>query len=340
MDRDFTPAVKNDSMVISKTPLRLTLGGGGTDLPSYYSRFGGFVISTALDKYVYLISKRRFDREVRVSYFTTEIVKGIDKIKHPIVREALRLLGLKTHLEVVSIGDVPSKTGLGSSGSFTVGLLNALHAYRGDNHSKQELADEACHIEMEILKEPSGKQDPYIASFGGFTCLNISRNGKVEVEPLKIPTDAARELENNLLFFYTGFRRDASEVLKSQESAIERDGEKALNAMHRIKDIGFQVKRVLERGEITEFGRLQHEHWLAKKDVSTKMSNPFIDKWYKLALENGAIGGKIMGAGGGGFLMLYCENGRDRVRKVMATEGLMEVGFRLGVEGSKIIMNV
>ena len=337
---NLIPLVENDSMIISKTPLRLTLGGGGTDLPSYYSSFDGFVISTALDKYVYLVVKRRFESEVRVSYSITEIVKDVTEIKHSIIREALKLLDLKRHLEIVSIGDVPSKTGLGSSGSFTVGLLTALHAYRGDNLSKQDLAEEACHIEMEILRGPSGKQDPYIASFGGFTCLNISRKGEVKVERLKIPTDADRELENNLLFFYTGFRREASEVLQSQKSAIERDEEKALNAMHRIKEIGFQVKRALERGDVTEFGRLQHEHWLAKKSVSTKMSNPFIDKWYKLALENGASGGKIMGAGGGGFLMLYCENSRNRIRKVLAAEGLREVRFRLGIEGSKIIMNV
>ena len=332
--------VENDSMIISKTPYRLTLGGGGTDLHPYYSRFGGFVVSTALDKYVYLVIKRRFESEVRVSYSITEIVKEIDEIKHPIVREALNLLDLKRHLEIISIGDVPSKTGLGSSGSFTIGLLTALHAYRGDNLSKQELAEEACHIEMDILNEPSGKQDPYIASFGGFTCLNISRKGEVQVEQLKIPTDAVRELENNLLFFYTGFRREALKVLQSQKAAIEGDKDKTLYAMHRIKEIGFLIKRTLERGDLTEFGRLQHEHWLAKKSVSTKMSNPFIDKWYKLALENGASGGKIMGAGGGGFLMFYCEKARNRIRKVLAAEGLREVKFRLGIEGTKIIMNV
>jgi len=340
MSKDPIMPVENDSMIISKTPLRLTLGGGGTDLPSYYSKFGGFVISTALDRYIYLFVKRRFEGEIRVSYSITEIAKDVDEIKHPVVRESLKLLGVKSHLEIVSIGDIPSKTGLGSSGSFTVGLLNALHSYKGDNHSRQELAEEACHIEMEKLKEPSGKQDPYIASFGGFTCLKISRNGEVEVERLKIPNNVARELENNLLFFYTGFARNASEVLQSQKSAIEGDGEKALDSMHRIKEIGFQVKHALEHGELTEFGRLQHEHWLAKKSVSTKMSNPFIDKWYKIALENGAVGGKIMGAGGGGFLMLYCENGRDKIRKAMAGEGLREVIFRLGVEGSKIIVNV
>lgn len=330
----------NDSIVISRTPLRLTLGGGGTDLPSYYTRFGGHVISTALDKYVYLAVKKRFESEIRLSYSTTEIVKNVEEIYHPVVREALKAIGLVNHLEIVSIGDIPSKTGLGSSGSFTIGLLHALHAYRGDHPSRQELADEACHIEMEILKEPSGKQDPYIASFGAFTCLNIDKNGGVEVKSLEISTDAARELENNLLFFYTGFQRDAKEVLANQGSAIERDEERALESMHRIKEIGFKVKRALESGDIAEFGRLQHEHWIAKRSVTEKMSNPLIDKWYALALKNGAMGGKIMGAGGGGFLMFYCENGRDSVKKAMAAEGLTEVRFRLGVEGSKIILNV
>jgi len=331
---------ENDSIIVSKTPLRLTLGGGGTDLPSYYERFGGFVISSALDKYVYLIVKRRFEKEIRVSYSTTEIVNSINEIRHPLVRESLRLLGLKEHLEVVSIGEVPSKTGLGSSGSFTVGLMHALHTYKGENLSRQELAEEACHIEMDILKEPSGKQDPYIASFGGFICLNIDREGKVEVKDLKISIDAATELERNLLFFYTGFRRNASEVLRHQKAAIEKDEEKALEAMHRIKDIGFRVKRALEKGDLKEFGMLQHEHWLAKRSVSSKMSNPLIDRWYRIGLESGAIGGKIMGAGGGGFLMFYCEEDRDRVRKTMAKEGLREVKFSLGTEGSKIILNV
>jgi len=318
----------------------LTLGGGGTDLPSYYSKFGGFVVSSAIDKYVYLVVKRRFEEDVRLSYSITEIVDVVDRIQHPTVREALRLLGLRDHLEIVSIGDVPSKTGLGSSGSFTVGLLHALHMYSGKNPSHQELAEEACRINMEILKEPSGKQDEYVSAFGGFVCLNIDRNGRVEVSPLKIPAEAVSELENNLLFFYTGIKREASDVLQDQQSAVKRDEARSVEAMHRMKEIGFRVKRALERGDVTEFGKLQHEHWLAKRSVSSKMSNPLIDRWYRMGLESGAIGGKIMGAGGGGFLMFYCENSKDRVRKAMIGEGLEEVRFRLGSEGSKIIINL
>jgi len=318
----------------------LTLGGGGTDLPSYYSKFGGFVVSSAINKYVYLVVKRRFENDVRVSYSITEIVNGVDRIEHPAVREALRLLGLRDHLEIVSIGDVPSKTGLGSSGSFTVGLLHALHMYSGKNPSRQELAEEACRINMEILKGPSGKQDEYVSAFGGFVCLNIGRDGRVEVSPLRISVEAVSELENNLLFFYTGIKREASDVLQDQQSAVERDEARSVEAMHRIKEIGFRVRRALERGDITEFGKLQHEHWLAKRSVSSKMSNSLIDKWYRMGLESGAVGGKIMGAGGGGFLMFHCENSRDRVRKAMIGEGLEEVRFRLGSEGSKIIINL
>jgi len=316
------------------------LGGGGTDLPSYYSKFGGFVVSSAIDKYVYLVVKRRFEEEVRLSYSITEIVDAVDRIQHPIVREALRLLGLRDHLEIVSIGDVPSKTGLGSSGSFTVGLLHALHMYSGKNPSRQKLAEEACRINMELLKEPSGKQDEYVSSFGGFVCLNIGREGRVKVSPLRIPAEAVSELENNLLFFYTGIKREASDVLKDQQSAVERDEAGSVEPMHRIKEIGFGVRRALERGDITEFGKLQHEHWLTKRSLSPKMSNPLIDRWYRMGLESGAIGGKIMGAGGGGFLMFYCEDSRDRVRKAMVGEGLEEVRFRLGSEGSKIIINL
>jgi len=327
-------------LIISRTPFRLTLGGGGTDLPSYYSKFGGFVVSSAINKYVYLVVKRRFEDEVRVSYSITEIVNGVDRIEHPTVREVLRLLGLRDHLEIVSIGDVPSKTGLGSSGSFTVGLLHALHMYSGKNPSRQELAEEACRINMEILREPSGKQDEYVSAFGGFVCLNIGRGGRVEVSPLRIPAEAVSELENNLLFFYTGIKREASDVLQAQQSAVGRDEARSVEAMHRIKEIGFRVRRALERGDITEFGKLQHEHWLAKRSVSSKMSNPLIDRWYSMGLESGAVGGKIMGAGGGGFLMFYCENSKDRVRKAMVGEGLEEVRFMLGSEGSKIIINL
>jgi len=327
-------------LIISKTPLRLTLGGGGTDLPSYYSTYGGFVVTSALDRYIYLMVKRRFEDEIRVSYSVTEIVRCLDDIKHPAVREALRLSGLNSHLEIVSIADLPAETGLGSSGSFTVGLLHALYALKDENPSRQRLAEEACHLEMEILREPCGVQDPYIAAFGGFICLDIARDGSVNILPLKVSDDAVRELEGNLLFFYTGIKRSASLVLRDQRKSIDETRSKALEAMHRIKEIAFKVKYALESGDLTEFGRLQHEHWMAKRSTSPQIANASIDRWYYRALKNGAIGGKIMGAGGGGFLMLYCENDRDKLRKAIAKEGLREVNFGFEREGSKIVINL
>jgi D-glycero-alpha-D-manno-heptose-7-phosphate kinase len=327
-------------LIISKTPLRLTLGGGGTDLPSYCSKYGGFVVTSALDKYIYLVVKRRFEESVRVSYSVTEIVKSIDDIKHPAVREALRLLGLESRLEIVSIGDIPAETGLGSSGSFTVGLLHALQAFIGENPSRQRLAEEACRLEIETLQEPCGVQDPYIAAFGGFICLDIARDGRVNVSPLRMHDDTVRELENNLLFFYTGIKRSASLILQDQKRCLEENNSKALDAMHNIREIGFKVKQALQNGDLTEFGKLQHEHWMAKKSTSSQIANGAIDRWYAEALRNGAVGGKLMGAGGGGFLMLYCENGRDKLRKAMAREGLREVDFGFEPEGSKIVINL
>jgi len=326
-------------LIVSKTPLRLTLGGGGTDLPSYYSKFGGFVVTSSLNKYIYIVVKERFEESVRVSYSITEVVNNINDIKHPLVREVLKFLEIEKHLEIVSIADVPSKAGLGSSGSFAVGLLHALHTFKGDNPSQHRLAEEACHIEMDVLKAPCGKQDQYIASFGGFRCLHIDKNGKVEVEDLKISEETVRELENNLLFFYTGIVRDSFEVLMEQQKRIQTD-EEALEAMHKIKEIGFKVKKALESGNLAEWARLQHEHWMAKRGTANSMSKSVIDRWYKLGIEKGSLGGKLMGAGGGGFLMFYVENNKSEIRKAMAKEGLREVKFGFSLEGSKIIINL
>jgi D-glycero-alpha-D-manno-heptose-7-phosphate kinase len=301
---------------------------------------GGFVVTAALDKYIYLVVKRRFEEEVRLSYSITEIVKSIDDIRHPVVREGLRLLGLTSYIEIVSIADMPAETGLGSSGSFTVSLLHALHAFKDENPSRQELAKEACLLEMGILKEPSGVQDPYIAALGGFICLDIAKDGRVKVSPLKIADDAVHELENNMIFFYTGLKRSSTMVLQDQRKSILDDKSKALDSMHRIKGIGFKVKQALENGNLSEFGRLQHEHWLAKKDTSSKISSDPIDKYYEKGLKNGALGGKLVGAGGGGFLMFYCENRKDKLRKTMSKEGLREVRFRFEPEGSKIAINL
>ncbi|MCW4029822.1 MAG: galactokinase [Candidatus Bathyarchaeota archaeon] len=327
-------------MIVSKTPLRLTLGGGGTDLPSYSSNYGGFVVTSAINKYIYLVINQRFEEPIRASYSITEIVSPITNIKHPVIREALQMLQLKSNLEIISIAELPAETGLGSSSSFTVGLLHALHMYKDEHLTRQMLAEEACRLQMEILKEPCGFQDTFIATFGGFICLDIKPSGQVVVSPLSIPDEAIRELENNLVFFYTGIKRSSSTVLCEQGFAVKKDGSKELEAMHQIKEIGFKVKKSLEKGDITEFGRLQHEHWLVKKQTSNTISNNAIDKWYTRGLENGALGGKLMGAGGGGFLMFYCENGRDKLRKAMAKEGLREVAFCFEPDGSKISLHL
>jgi D-glycero-alpha-D-manno-heptose-7-phosphate kinase len=327
-------------LIVSKTPLRFTLGGGGTDLPSYSSQYGGFVVTSAIDKYIYLVVNRRFEEPVRASYSVTEIVSPIDNIKHPVIREALRLLDLKSNLEIISIAEVPAETGLGSSSSFTVGLLHALHMYKDEHLSRQALADEACRLQMETLREPCGFQDTFIAAFGGFICLDIQKDGQVNVSHLRIRDDTVRELENNLVFFYTGIKRSSFAVLQDQGSAIKQDGSVALEAMHDIKKVGYGVKQALESGDITEFGRLQHEHWMVKKRTSSSISSGLIDKWYELGLKNGALGGKLMGGGGGGFLMFYCDNGRDKLRKAMAKEGLREVRFGFEPDGSKISLHL
>ncbi len=327
-------------MIISRTPLRLTLGGGGTDLPSYYSKYGGFVVTSAIDKYIYLVVKRRFEEEIRLSYSITEIVKSLDDLRHAVVREGLRRLELKSHLEIVSIADMPAETGLGSSGSFTVGLLHALHAFKDESPSRHKLAEEACFLEIKILKEPSGVQDPYIASFGGFICLDITREGKVDVSTLKIPDDVIHELQSRLLFFYTGLKRSATVVLQDQKNSIEDNMSVAVESMHRVKEIGYKVRQALEQGNLSEFGRLQHEHWLAKKATSSKISSSTIDRYYEIGIKSGALGGKLVGAGGGGFLMFYCENGKDKLRKTMTKEGLREVRFGFEPEGAKIVINM
>jgi D-glycero-alpha-D-manno-heptose-7-phosphate kinase len=327
-------------MIVSKTPLRLTLGGGGTDLPAYSSKHGGFVVTSAINKYIYLVVNRRFENAIRASYSITEIVEPIENIKHPVIREALKMLNLKSNLELISIAEVPAETGLGSSSSFTVGLLHALHMYKDEPLTRQTLAEEACRLQMEILNEPCGFQDTFIAAYGGFICLDIKTDGHVLVSPLKIHDETLRELEHSLVFFYTGIKRSSSTVLTDQGSAVKEDGSKALDAMHEIKAIGYKVKRALEEGALSEFGRLQNEHWQVKKSTCATISNDFIDRWYELGIENGALGGKLMGAGGGGFLMFYCENGRDRLRKVMAKEGLPEVAFNFEADGSKISLHL
>lgn len=329
-------------MIITRTPLRIPIGGGGTDLPGYYSKYGGFFISAAMNKYVYIVVNKRFESDIRVSYSKTEIVHSAKEVQHPIVREALKLLEIDGGIEIVSIADLPANTGLGSSGSFTVGLLLALHTYKRERVTAQDLAEEAFKIEVEILKEPIGKQDQYIAAFGGLTCFEVNKEGSVDVTPLRINSHKISELESDLLLFYTGIKRSASNVLSDQKQAVEqKEGDKT-QLLHKMKEIGVDIRHALEAGEIRKFGELMDFHWTTKKQLSGKVSSSEIDKWYETAKSAGAIGGKIMGAGGGGFFLFHCNgNGsKERVREAFLKEGLRDLRFNFDFEGAKVLVNI
>jgi D-glycero-alpha-D-manno-heptose-7-phosphate kinase len=327
-------------MIVTRTPVRLPLGGGGTDLASYYSRFGGFFVSAAIDKYNYIAVKRRFERSFRVSYLKTETTNSVENIKQPIIREALKLLNVDEYLEITSMADVPGRSGLGGSGSYSVGVLNALHSLRGENVSPQSLAEEACHLEIDLLKEPIGKQDQYVAAFGGINCYEIERDGTVHVNPLVLSNRSIAELENNICLFYTGIKRDASRILGRQKQDEGQGVERVIDAMHRIKKIGYQVRDSLVSGDIRSLGELFDAHWCAKKDLSDQVSNDHIDRLYEIAKQNGALGGKIIGAGGGGFFAFYSQNGKERLRSAMAREGLREIMIRFDFDGSRVLMNL
>jgi len=327
-------------MIVTRTPVRIPLGGGGTDLPSYYHQHGGFLLSAAIDKYIYITVNRRFERSIRLSYSQTEICDSADQIKHPIVREALKLLDLKQGIEITSIADVPSNTGLGSSSAFTVGLLNALHTYKREKLSAKELAEEACYIEIELLGEPIGKQDQYVAAYGGVVYMEINRLGNVRVNPVHLSEDALDQFESNTLLFYTGIKRSASKILSSQNRKTNSNHKEVSESLHRIKEIGIKVKNSFEEGSISEFGKLLDLHWQTKRRLSEKVSSQEIDNWYKLAKKSGALGGKVMGAGGGGFFMFYCNNGKNGFRKALENEGLKEMRYHLDFEGSKVLINI
>lgn len=327
-------------MIVTRTPVRIPLGGGGTDLPSYYTQYGGSLTSAAIDKYIYVSVNRRFEPSFRISYSQTEICDSADEIEHPIVREALKLVGIGEGIEITSIADVPSNTGLGTSSAFTVGLLNALHAHRREKLNARELAEEACYIEIERLKEPIGKQDQYVAAYGGILSMEVDRLGNVRVEPVHLSEDTLDQLESNTLLYYTGIRRSASEVLAPQSRGASEDRERVVESMHKIKEIGHQVRRSLEEENIAHFGELLDLHWQTKKEISGKITQSQIDLWYETARRGGALGGKVMGAGGGGFFMFYCDNGKNGFRKLMEKEGLREMRFRIDFEGSKVLVNI
>jgi D-glycero-alpha-D-manno-heptose-7-phosphate kinase len=324
-------------VIITRSPLRITLGGGGTDLPSYYRDHGGFLIAAAIDKYVYVTVMRPFVEGIFLKYSKLEHVDDIDDVQHPIIREAIRMLEFRTpQVEVTTLADIPAGTGLGSSGSFSTALLKALYAHRRRLLHPDELAQLACEIEIGRLREPIGKQDQYIAAYGGVTCFTFHPDETVDARPLALSMDSLFALEDNLLLFFTGFSRSAGSILSDQKVRTERADDEMLKNLHYVKELGLRSRDALERGQMALFGELMHEHWEHKKRRSGGMSNPRIDEWYELGRRNGAIGGKLVGAGGGGFLLFYSEEHR-RLRQAMAAAGLEEVRFRFDFEGTKVL---
>lgn len=324
-------------MIIARSPLRISIGGGGTDLPSYYEQHGGFLISAAIDKYVHLTLHETFDDYLVLKYSQTEKVKSVAEVRHPIIREALDILGIKeTNIEITSMADIPEGTGLGSSGSFTTVLLKVLHTYKKSSVTPQELAEQACQIEIERLKQPVGKQDQYIAAFGGITCLELSKAGTVSVSPLKVNATTRSSLEENLVMYFTGYSRAASSILREQDEKSKAADNSMIENLHHIKELGMQIKDALESGNPRKFGELMNEHWQYKRKRSNAMTNADIDKWYDLAMKNGAVGGKLIGAGGGGFLLFYTDD-KNSLRQAMQKEGLNELRFHFDFEGTKIL---
>ena len=324
-------------MIITRSPLRISLGGGGTDLPSYYEEHGGFLIAAAIDKYVYINVHRRFEEGFVLKYSHLEEVASVDEIQHPIIREALKLVGVtERNLEIASMADIPAGTGLGSSGAFTTALLKALHTMRKNIVRPAEIAAQACQIELEKLHEPIGKQDQYIAAVGGLTSFHFLPSGKVEVLPVELDEETLFNLQDNLLLFFTGYTRSASKILKEQNDRTKSVDKAMVENLHFVKELGVQSKDALESGNLREFARLMDVHWQRKKERSGGMSNARINGWYDFALANGALGGKLIGAGGGGFLMFYSEQ-TTRLRRALREQGLREVRFRFDFEGTKIV---
>ena len=323
-------------MIISKTPCRLSFAGGGSDIASYYREHGGAVVSVAIDKYVYLTLQRRFDDQIRIGYSRTEEVERVDEIQHPIVRHCLKLLGPSQGIEITSHADIPSRgSGLGSSSSFTVGLLNGLNAYQGRHVAPQELAERACHVEIDLCGDPIGKQDQFAAAFGDLRMYRFHQDGTVSVEPLICSIETTEKLQRNLLMFYTGMTRSAADILKEQTQVLGSKQD-AIATMHSMVQHAYDVRHEIENGNPDGVGEILHESWLLKRSLTSGISNPEIDGWYETARAAGALGGKILGAGGGGFLLLYVRP-EQRAAVKAAMKKLRCIPFRFEREGSKII---
>ena len=326
-------------MIITRSPLRITLGGGGTDLPSYSRRFGGFLIAAAIDKYVFVTVTRPFAKGIYLKYSQLEKVDSVSDVQHPIIREVLKLFDTTApQIEITTLADIPAGTGLGSSGSFTTALLKAMYTHRRIMLQPTALAELACDIEINKLGEPIGRQDQYASAFGGVTCFDFNQDDSVHAQPLKLPYEPLHQLEDNLLLFFTGFARSAGSILRDQNSRTTADDADMLTHLHQVKDLGLRSRCALESGRLDEFGALMHEHWEHKKKRSDGMSNPQVDEWYELARRNGAIGGKLVGAGGGGFLLFYAERHLP-LRDAMHKAGLQELRFRFDFEGTKVLFS-
>jgi D-glycero-alpha-D-manno-heptose-7-phosphate kinase len=326
-------------MITSRSPLRITLGGGGTDLPSYYREHGGFLIAAAINRYVFVNVMRPFATGIFLKYSKLEHVDSVDDVQHPIIREALRMVGLQTpQIEITTLADIPAGTGLGSSGSFTTALLKALYSQQRRLLPVNELAELACEIEIDRLGEPIGKQDQYISAYGGVTCFTFHPDDRVDVEPLRITTEGLADLEDHLLLFFTGFSRKAGSILADQKTRTEGVDPQMIDNLHFVKELAFRTRAALESGHIAQLGEIMHEHWEHKRRRSPMMSSPQIDEWYELGLKNGANGGKLVGAGGGGFLLFYAQD-RLRLRAAMRRAGLEEVRIRFDFEGTKVLFS-
>ena len=323
-------------MLISKSPLRISLGGGGTDLPSYYKKYGGFLISATINKYIYISIAETFNEKFIIKYSSFEEVNQIAKIKHPLFREILKIMEIKTPLNISSHADIPSGTGMGSSGCFAVTLINALSSHQGKNLSKRKIAELACHIEIDKLKEPVGKQDQYTAAFGGLNSYEFKQNGGVLIKKINVSKKRIQKLKNNLIIFFTGYSRSSYKILKKQDESTRSLDKSILNNLHKIKEFGLKSKKILENGNLNDLGRIMHEHWEYKKERSQFMTNNKIDNLYSTARKNGALGGKLIGAGGGGFLMFYSEN-VNLIEKKFLNLGIKKMDFDFDFEGTKIL---
>jgi len=327
-------------MIITRTPFRFTLGGGGTDLPSYYSQYGGFIFAAGINKYMFIsVNRPIVDNLVRVKYTKTEIVIHREELKHEIAKEAMRMMSLEDSVEIVSMADVPAGTGLGSSSCYAVGLLNALHSLKRDYVPLEDLAEQACELEIRRLGKPIGKQDQYMAAFGGLRVLDIKTDGTVQVHSAKIDDATLDDLNRNLLMFYTGTFRSADQILAAQSQGAREGKTEILESLHHIKEIGYKVLEAVESGNLTAVGFLFDEHWEYKKRISPQMTNSLFDEIYEIAKANGALGGKISGAGGGGFFLFYVEEHQARFRDAMRKLNLREMRYRFDFEGTRVLVN-